>query len=99
LLLGVVEWHQGGPYSRITDSLDFLEPRNDQRFPDYFRVDLGVERRFRVGKFQPWIGVRANDVLNAPLPGVVQANVGSPNYGTFYNGDYRQLRLQVRFER
>jgi hypothetical protein len=29
----------------------------------------------------------------------VQANLASPAFGTFYNSEYRQFRIQVRFER
>jgi hypothetical protein len=29
----------------------------------------------------------------------VQSNIGSPAFGSFYNSEYRQFRLQVRFER
>ena len=99
LLLGLVEWHTGGPYSIVSDSLDFVGPRNELRFPNYFRLDVGFERRFTLGKFRPWIGLRIPNVLDAPLPGEIQANQGSPNFGKLYPSDYRQLRLQVRFER
>jgi hypothetical protein len=99
LLLGVIEWRTGFPYSVFDDSLDFVGPRNDRRMPAYFRIDFGVERRFRIGRFEPWIGIRATNLLDAGLPAEVQANLGSPNFGTFYPGDYRQLRLQLRFER
>ncbi len=99
LLLGVMEWHTGPPYSTFNDALDFVGPRNELRLPNYFRLDVGVERRFRIGKFQPWIGVRVPNILNDSLPGEIQANLGSPNFGKLYPGDYRQIRLQVRFER
>jgi len=99
LLLGVIEWHTGSPYSNFNDALDFVGPRNELRLPNYFRMDIGVERRFKLGKFQPWIGVRVPNVLDAPLPAEIQANLGSPNFGKLYPSDYRQMRLQVRFER
>jgi len=41
-------------------------------------VDLGVEHRFKVGKFQPWIGVLANNAFDTFLPSDVQNNLGSP---------------------
>ena len=37
-------------------SLDFVGPRNDQRFPTYLRVDAGVERRLSVAKVHAWVG-------------------------------------------
>jgi len=79
--------------------LDFVGPRNDRRFPNHLRVELGVERRFEGLKWRPWIGIRAYNALNAFLPTDVQANLASPAFGSFYNSEYRQLRLQLRFER
>jgi len=99
LLVGTMDWRSGLPYSLVNESLDFVGPRNSQRFPTYFRVDLGVEHRFKIGKYLPWIGVRADNALNAWLPSDVQANISSPAFGTFYNGEYRRFRIQVRFER
>jgi hypothetical protein len=99
LLLGVFDWRSGLPYSLVNEALDFVGPRNNARFPSYARLELGIEHRFKILKYQPWIGVRAYNALNAFLPTDVQANVGSPAFGSFYNSEYRQFRLQVRFER
>ena len=67
--------------------------------PNYFRLDLGLEHRFKIFKLQPWIGVRAYNAFNAFLPADVQANIASPAFGSLYNSQFRQYRLQVRFER
>jgi hypothetical protein len=99
LFVGVLDWRTGLPYSVVDESLDFAGPRNRDRFPDYFRLDLGIEHRFKIGKLRPWIGVRADNALNSFLPADVQANNSSPNFQDFYNSEYRQFRIQVRFER
>jgi hypothetical protein len=100
LMLGIIDWRTGFPYSVVDQALDFVGPRNEEyRFPNHFRVDVGLEHRFKILKWQPWIGVRAYNALNAFLPADVQSNLGSAAFGSFYNSDYRQLRLQVRFER
>ena len=100
LLLGIGEWRTGFPYSVVDQALDFVGQRNvGYRFPNTFRLDLGVERRFKVLKWQPWVGMRVNNALNAFLPTDVQANIASPAFGSFYNSEPRQLRLQLRFER
>jgi hypothetical protein len=78
--------------------LDFVGTRDSERFPTYFRVDLGLEHRFHIFGGHPWIGVRADNVFDAWLPSDVQSNITSPGYGTFYNTEYRQFRVQVRFE-
>jgi hypothetical protein len=99
LLIGIFDWRTGLPYSVVDETLDYVGLRNSLRFPDFVRTELGIERRFKVGKFQPWIGVRVWNALNAWLPTDVQNNIGSPAYGTFYNSEYRQFRIQLRFER
>ena len=99
LFTGVADWRTGLPYSLVNEYLDFVGPRNGHRMPNYLRVDLGVEHRFRVFKLRPWIGVRAYNAFNAFLPADVQANISSPTLGSLYNSQFRQYRLQVRFER
>jgi hypothetical protein len=99
LLLGTFDWRSGLPYSAVNETLDFVGARNSLRFPSYMRTELGIEHRFHIFKLQPWIGVRADNALKAFLPTDVQANVASPAFGTFYNSEYRQFRIQVRFER
>jgi carboxypeptidase family protein/TonB-dependent receptor-like protein len=99
LFVGTFDWRSGLPYSITSDALDFVGPRNSLRFPTYARLELGIEHRITVFKLQPWIGVRAYNALDAFLPTDVQANLGSPAFGSFYNSEYRQFRLQVRFER
>jgi carboxypeptidase family protein/TonB-dependent receptor-like protein len=98
LLVGVLDWRSGLPYSVVDEWLDYVGPRNNQRFPSYFRVDAGIEHRFKIKKYRPWIGVRADNALSSFLPSDVQANRSSPAFGTFYNSEYRQFRIQVRFE-
>ena len=99
LVVGVMDWHTGLPYSVVDGSLDYVGARNSERFPTYFRLDAGVDHRFKIGKFRPWLGVRVDNALNSFLPADVQANNTSPLFGTFYNSEYRQYRIQVRFER
>ena len=99
LLLGILDWRSGLPYSVTNDTLDFVGPRNSLRFPSYLRLEVGIERRLKVLKFQPWVGVRVWNALDSFLPTDVQANLGSPAFGRFYNSEYRQFRIQLRFER
>jgi hypothetical protein len=97
LLVGVLDWRSGLPYSVVNEYLDYVAPRNVLRFPDYKRVDFGVEHRFKIKKYRPWIGVRADNALSNFLPSDVQANISSPAFRTFYNSEYRQFRIQIRF--
>lgn len=99
LLLGTLDLRSGTPYTVVNDALDPVGERNVLRLPNRARLDVGVEHRFSILKWRPWIGIRAYNALDAFLPSDVQANLGSHAFGTFYNSAYRELRLQIRFER
>jgi len=99
LLLGVLDWRTGLPYSVVNETLDYVGPRNVLRFPTYLRLELGLERRIKILGFQPWVGVRMNNILGKLLPDEVQNNTGSPYFGGFYNSEPRRIRVAVRFER
>ena len=98
-LVGIFDWHSGLPYSVVNEELDFVGPRNTHRYPVYVRTELGIDRRITLAHAHPWIGARATNALAAFLPMDVQANLGSPAFGSFYNSEYRQFRVHVRFER
>ena len=97
LLLGVFDWATGVPFSTVNEMLDFVGPRNDRRFPNYTRLELGLEYRVTLLRWKPWAGVRATNVFDAFLPGDVQANTSSPLFGQFYRSEDRHIRVQLRF--
>lgn len=99
LLIGTFDWRSGLPYSVVNDTLDFVGPRNSQRFPIWHRLEVGVERHLKIFKLEPWVGVRVRNALNSSLNTDVQSNLGSPAFGTFYNSEYRLYHIIVRFER
>src|SRR6185436_9256483 len=39
LLLGILDWRSGLPYSAVNEMLDYDDPRNSLRFPNYFRLE------------------------------------------------------------
>jgi hypothetical protein len=99
IITGVADWRTGFPYSAVDASLDFVGPRNvAYRFPNRFAADLGIERHFTGIKGKPWIGVRMYNAFDSFIPADVQANLSSPAFGSFYNSEIQQIRLQLRFE-
>jgi outer membrane receptor protein involved in Fe transport len=93
------ELRSGFPYSAVDEQLDFVGARNSLRFPTVGTVDASVEHRFRIGRFEPWIGVVFVNALNSFSPEDVQRNVASPAYGYFYSSPIRQVRITVHFHR
>ena len=99
LVIGVLDWRTGLPYSTVNESLDYVGPRNERRFPNFVRTEFGLEKRVRFLGVQPWIGIRVDNAFRNFLPTDVQANVTAPDFGTFFNSEYRQVRMQIRFAR
>jgi hypothetical protein len=91
------EARTGFPYSAVNEELDFVGERNGLRFPTVWTVDASVERRLRVGRFEPWIGLVFVNALNTFNPVDVQRNVASPAFGYFYSSPIRQVRITVHF--
>jgi len=91
------EIRTGVPYSAVNEQLEFVGARNSLRFPTKVVVDVSVEHRFRVGRFQPWIGLVFINPLNTFLPVDVQRNIASPAFGGFYGSTIRQIRITVHF--
>jgi hypothetical protein len=99
LVLGVLDWRTGTPFSTVNEMLDFVGVRNERRFPNYARLEVGLEHRVRLFKWQPWAGLRVANVFDAFLPADVQANIGSPEFGRFFNSEDRHIRVLLRFGR
>ncbi|HEY3383979.1 MAG TPA: TonB-dependent receptor [Vicinamibacterales bacterium] len=91
------ELRSGRPWSAVNEQMEFVGTRNGSRYPRYGTLDVAVERRFRIGKFQPWIGVMFINALDRFNPVDVQRNIGSPDFGTFYSSSIRQIRFTVHF--
>lgn len=96
----LVDWRRGFPWSALAPDEDYAGPRNTAgRFPDATLVDVAVERRFRVAKWRPWIGLGVVNLLDDFVPRDVQAHVEAPDYGAFYDSPPRRLRFFVRLVR
>jgi hypothetical protein len=98
MLTGSFDWRAGLPYSVVNEELEFVGPRNERRFPIFARTELGMDRRITVGHAHPWVGIRAANAFGAFLPTDVQSNLGSPDFGSFYNSEYRQIRIHLRLQ-
>ena len=91
------EYRTGFPYSAV-DSAGFVAgSAGAYRFPDYFDLTVGLERRtYLFG--QVW-AVRASlsNVTNHDNPNGVNATVESPDFGTFYGSPGRAITGRVRW--
>jgi len=98
----VWELRSGFPYSNVNEDRDFVGARNRAgRFPIFNTIDLQVTKkvalkyRGRTRRFR--VGLRLFNLLNTFNPQDLQANLASPNYGTYYRGVKRKIRAVIEF--
>jgi hypothetical protein len=99
-LQAAAEWRTGFPFSAVDAGQAFVGPRNRAgRFPTVAVVDAAVERRIRLFKWRPWMGLRVSNLFNAFAPLDVQGNIDSAQFGHFYSTSPRQFSYIVRVSR
>jgi len=99
----LLDVHDGFPYSKVDNNLDFVGPRNEAgRFPTFASLDVKFMRPFRIKvlghKPTIYAGIKIFNVTNHFNPRDVQDNIASPNFGDFYNGVGRQFRGKFEFK-
>lgn len=94
----LVEIRSGFPYSILDQDQNFVGVRNlGGRFPRFVSVDLSINREVELKGRHVRIGFKANHVLNNFVPRDVQATLGSPAFGTFYNSIIPRVGLTFEF--
>ena len=108
----VMDWHTGFPFSLIDQNQNFVGARNRSgRYPTFFSLDLQVTKgvvpkvpkwgfipaKFRGRRFPGRFGIKLFNLTNHWNPRDFQNNIDSPDFGAFYNGTQRGLRLKFEF--
>lgn len=102
VLTPVVDWHNGFPFSLLSEQQDFVGPRNGGgRFPQLFTLDVlvmkGLKIPFRGKKYKGRAGFTIFNITNHWNPHDVQNNLASPQFGTLYNSMGTSLRFKFEF--
>lgn len=95
----VLEARQGFPYSLVDEDQQFVGPRNrGGRFPNAWIFDVDVQRRIKVGKLRPRIGVRVFHLFDNFVPRDVQNNVDAASFGRFSNSIERRFGFTFQID-
>jgi hypothetical protein len=81
-----LEWRTGLPYSLVNEEQRLVGAPNSRRFPDYFCLNLHVERRFRFWRYEWAFRAGVNNLTGRDNPTVVNNNVDSFRFGQFAGG-------------
>ncbi len=92
-----VEWHTGLPWSVINQYQQLLDNPNSRRFPDYFSLNLHVERRIKFWHTEWALRAGFNNLTGHDNPTVVINNVDASDFGQFAGSQRRVFTGRIRF--
>ncbi|HVY93195.1 MAG TPA: carboxypeptidase-like regulatory domain-containing protein [Bryobacteraceae bacterium] len=93
----LTEYHTGFAFSSTTENGYLVGGPDSRRFPDFFSVNLALERRFPFRGYLWAFRVGAVNILARSNPNVVNSDYNSPDYLTFERGQGRALNFRLRF--
>ena len=93
----LVEYRTGFPFSTIGNDGRVIGAVNRYRFPDYFRLNFHLERRFAFKRHLWAMRMGCNNLTNHSNPIVVNNSVSSMNYLQFYGGADRSFNFRIRW--
>jgi len=92
-----LEWRSGLPYSIVDEGQRLIGAPNSRRFPDYFSLNLHLERRFRFWRWEWALRAGFNNLTGRRNPVVVNNNIDSLRFGEFAGGPGRAFTGRLRF--
>jgi hypothetical protein len=96
LLSYFLEYHTGFPFSAV-DSRDIVVLTPDGfRYPAYFSLNFGIEKRFPVYGQQWALRLAVINLTGHHNPNTVINNVDAPSFGTFAGGQSRAFTFRLR---
>jgi len=90
------EYRTGFPFSVIDESGMLVGRPNARRLPDYFNLNLSLERRFRVAHYLWAWRFGYNNVTNNSNPNVVNNVIGTPQFLSYGRGQVRAFNVRLR---
>lgn len=92
-----LDWHTGGLFSVVNENQQLVGVPDSLRFPDFFSLNLHIERRFRFFGFQWAIRGGFDDITGRENPTVVINNIDSPKFLTFSGVRGGSFTGRIRF--
>ncbi len=90
-------WHSGFTFVTIDQFGQIVSGPGQFRFPDFFTLNAAVERKFTFHGYR-WAGrIGMDDLTNRENPTVVDNNINSPSFLTFFGTGHRSLNGRIRF--
>jgi hypothetical protein len=92
-----LEWRSGYPFSLVNQEQQLVGAPNTRRFPNYFALNLHVERRFPLLGLNWAARVGFNNITNRQNASEINNNVDSAQFLTLGGIQGRTLNARIRF--
>jgi hypothetical protein len=97
LLSGFVEYRTGFPFSVINEQQQLVGAPNSVRFPNYFSLNLGLEKRFPFKGHEWAVRVSGVNITRHSNPDSVVNNIDAgPSFLTYAGGQSRAFTFRLR---
>jgi hypothetical protein len=93
----LTDYRTGFPFMVTTEDGRVVGAPNSTRFPNYFSLNLALERKF---PFRGYLWAFRAGLINAldrDNPNVVNSDFDSPQFKTFGRGQPRAVNVRLRF--
>ncbi len=91
------DWHTGLPFSVVNQQQQLVGAPNSRRFPDYFSLNLFLERRLSLASYNLALRFGFEDITGRRNPFAVNNNIDSPNFLQFEGTNGRAFTGRIRF--
>jgi TonB dependent receptor len=91
------EARTGFPYNVVNDQFQLVGAPGSRRYPDYFSLNLHLEKRFHALGFFWALRGGYDNITGRKNPVAVNNNIESPQFGTFSGFDGRAFTARIRF--
>jgi len=93
----LLEWRDGFPFTAHDDDGNSVGGVNSMRFPDYFELNVHLERTFVLLNYRWALRGGVNNITDHQNPITVISNIDSPRYLTYYGGSPRSFNFRFRW--
>ncbi len=90
-------WRSGFSFVTVDQFGQIVSGPGQFRYPEFFTLNAAVERKFAFHGYRWAARLGVDNVLNRENPTVVDNNVNSPTFLTFFGTDHRTLNGRIRF--
>ncbi len=90
-------WHTGFPFFTVNQFGQLVSAPGQFRFPDYFVLNIAVERKFNFKGYRWAARIGVDNVTNSQNAVSVDNNINSPTFLTFFGQGHRTLNGRIRF--